>query len=135
MSKKKIRFILDVSLSSISSFKLIPQVTNIATFNNLDLDYYASDDQILAIGQKEERLILTANAGHGFSLGTITQPKYRSTGVVLIGSEYEEEDIDLSIFKLSHEVAHDDLVWARTRVTLEGATITNKDMKVKIKFT
>ena len=136
MPQRKIKILLDECVGHLPTSKKLLKTTNIKTFEDINLPFGISDEQVLSAGQRHRRLILTFDKKSGFSLSIIRKPDYKDTGVIIVPERYDEIEIDGVIYKLSKEVSQDDLTHARTEVTLDGATITSSEHeKVDIEFT
>lgn len=132
--RKKLRFIIDHCLSTLSAYKKIPKHSNAVTLEDVGLPRYSTDLEILAAGQREKRLILTSDSGTGFGPKVLFQPKHKYTGVVVVKGSYYEDDQDEAIYRLSQQVDHEELIQKITKVTLNNATITSPEKKVTIYF-
>ena len=134
MARKKPRFIADQCLDFVANLSHTSKKANIIRLADIGVPPYATDADVLAAGQKEKRVVITADERSGFSYRTVLNPTYNHTGAVLIKADYNKEILDEIISKFIDKISHDDLVGARTKVTSKKATITSSTGQYKIEF-
>jgi len=130
--RKKPRFLADEDIKIIFQNKQVSKSVNIISLDSTGITFPPSDEQVLAIGQREERLIVTKDSGSGFSRRIVLSPSYNKTGAIIItASPRECADV---VLKISKTFDHDDLVHARTEANLVEARIFKSDKNIIIKF-
>jgi len=136
MTKKKFKLLKDNCLYDLSVYPpKIYDIANIVSLEDLGLSASSSDEEILAAGQREGRVVWTSDAGYGFSLKNIQKPDFNRTGVIISKEEYNENDQFKSLYNLWQVIDFKDLYQKRTTINLEYALIQGAGAyKRKIKF-
>lgn len=131
MTRKKPRFIVDADTQVIFSDPRISKL-HFKSLQDVQLPLNALDQNILSAGQREERVVLTRDKGSSFSRRIVLSPTFNRTGVVVILTS--PKDSSKAVMNLYKVAFHDDLVHARTELSLSEAKISKSDKNIVVKF-